>query len=309
MWPVFVEMALITAKYNGGVSLVDDQDAVEQFAADRSDEALGDRVRRGARTGVLDDPDIDRGEHGIEGGGELGVAVEDEEPEAPIGLVEVHEQVAGLLGERLPGGVGGDAQDMDAAGGVLDDDPTTNRQVNGYVQSFGQPQCRELGQLMRPAHTRGPDRPAGRRSTRTAAPKRRGVARGRSDPVSAAVASGGGSACSPHPWPRRARTGARRARRGPGAVAARVTEAGPARRAAELATAAGLAGTVLVAHRSRRAAVLSGLALLTGSALQRYGVFAAGVQTTKDPRYVVVPQQERLSGRTVGDPALGTIDR
>ena len=53
----------------------------------------------------------------------------------------------------------------------------------------------------------------------------------------------------------------------------------------------------------------AGLALLTGSALQRYGVFAAGVQTTKDPRYVVVPQQERLSGRTVGDPALGTIDR
>ena len=82
---------------------------------------------RGARTGVLmiltfDDPDIDRGEHGIEGGGELGVAVADEEPEAPIGLVEVHEQVAGLLGEPLPGGVGGDAQDMDAAGGVLDDE-------------------------------------------------------------------------------------------------------------------------------------------------------------------------------------------
>jgi formate-dependent nitrite reductase membrane component NrfD len=89
----------------------------------------------------------------------------------------------------------------------------------------------------------------------------------------------------------------------------RTGRVGPARRAAELATAAGLAGTVLVAHRSRRAAVLSGLALLTGSALQRYGVFAAGVQTTKDPRYVVVPQRERLSGRTVGDPALGPIDR
>ena len=119
MWPVFVEMALITAKYNGGVSLVDDQDAVEQFAADRSDEALGDRVRPRRPHRRLDDPDIDRGEHGIEGGGELGVAVADEEPEAPIGLVEVHEQVAGLLGEPLPGGVGGDAQDMDAAGGPL----------------------------------------------------------------------------------------------------------------------------------------------------------------------------------------------
>jgi hypothetical protein len=70
----------------------------------------------------LDDPDIDRGEHGIEGGGELGVAVADEEPEPPMGLVEVDEQVAGLLGEPLPGPVRGDAQDMDAQGGVLDDE-------------------------------------------------------------------------------------------------------------------------------------------------------------------------------------------
>ena len=152
----------------------------------------------------------------------------------------------------------------------------------------------------------------------------RGSPAGGADPVSAAVASGGGFGMLAAPV---AEAGPARVLAALGAaqelVAARVMEhrmglvgeayrtgrAGPARRAAELATAAGLAGTVLVAHRSRRAAVLSGLALLTGSALQRYGVFAAGVQTTKDPRYVVVPQQERLSGRTVGDPALGTIDR
>ena len=36
------------------------------------------------------------------------------------------------------------------------------------------------------------------------------------------------------------------------------------------------------------------LALLTGSALQRFGVFEAGVESTKDPRYTVVPQRERL---------------
>jgi formate-dependent nitrite reductase membrane component NrfD len=77
----------------------------------------------------------------------------------------------------------------------------------------------------------------------------------------------------------------------------RTKRVGQVRRAAELATAAGLAGTVLVAHRSRAGAALSGLALLAGSALQRYGVFAAGVESTKDPRYVVVPQRERLSGR------------
>jgi hypothetical protein len=44
-------------------------------------------------------------------------------------------------------------------------------------------------------------------------------------------------------------------------------------------------------------AVASGIALLAGSALQRFGVFAAGVASTKDPRYVVVPQRERLQER------------
>jgi hypothetical protein len=33
--------------------LVDDQEAVEEFAADAADEAFGDRLARGARTGVL----------------------------------------------------------------------------------------------------------------------------------------------------------------------------------------------------------------------------------------------------------------
>jgi hypothetical protein len=67
------------------------------------------------------------------------------------------------------------------------------------------------------------------------------------------------------------------------------------RRAAELLTLAGLAGTVTVAGRSRAGAAASGLALLAGSALQRFGVFEAGVASTKDPRYVVVPQRERLN--------------
>jgi hypothetical protein len=47
---------------------------------------------------------------------------------------------------------------------------------------------------------------------------------------------------------------------------------------------------------------VSGLALLAGSALQRFGVFAAGVESTRDPKYVVVPQRERLDA---GRPARG----
>lgn len=62
---------------------------------------------------------------------------------------------------------------------------------------------------------------------------------------------------------------------------------------AECLTVGGALGAV-VAGRSRSAARLSGLALLAGSALQRLGVFEAGVQSTRDPKYVVVPQRERL---------------
>jgi formate-dependent nitrite reductase membrane component NrfD len=67
----------------------------------------------------------------------------------------------------------------------------------------------------------------------------------------------------------------------------------------ERLTAAGLAGTVLGARRSRAVAVASGLALLAGSALQRFGVFEAGVESTRDPKYVVVPQRERADRRSV----------
>ncbi len=62
----------------------------------------------------------------------------------------------------------------------------------------------------------------------------------------------------------------------------------------ERLTAAGLVGT-LVARRSRAAAVASGLALMAGSVLQRFGVFEAGIASTRDPRYVVAPQRARLA--------------
>ena len=71
--------------------------------------------------------------------------------------------------------------------------------------------------------------------------------------------------------------------------------------AAEWLTVAGLVGTLTVAGRSRGGAAASGLALLAGSACQRLRVFEAGVESTKDPKYVVVPQRERLEARA-GEP-------
>ncbi|WP_410616952.1 NrfD/PsrC family molybdoenzyme membrane anchor subunit [Amycolatopsis sp. lyj-109] len=66
------------------------------------------------------------------------------------------------------------------------------------------------------------------------------------------------------------------------------------RKWSERLTAAGLLGA-LAGHRSRAVSVAAGAALLAGSALQRFGVFEAGIESTKDPKYVVVPQRQRVN--------------
>ena len=70
-------------------------------------------------------------------------------------------------------------------------------------------------------------------------------------------------------------------------------KAGRLMKAASALTAAGAAGTLL-GRRSRIVSALSGAALLAGSAYTRFGVFEAGQQSARDPKYTVVPQRERL---------------
>lgn len=62
-----------------------------------------------------------------------------------------------------------------------------------------------------------------------------------------------------------------------------------------LAAAGGIGA--LFAGRSRIVAVASGVALLAASALTRFGVLNAGLESTKDPRYVIEPQKRRLEAR------------
>ncbi|MFF1881873.1 NrfD/PsrC family molybdoenzyme membrane anchor subunit [Pseudarthrobacter sp. NPDC058196] len=57
----------------------------------------------------------------------------------------------------------------------------------------------------------------------------------------------------------------------------------------------GAVGLALGGHRSRTVSVLGGLAVAAGSALLRFGVFEAGKASTRDPKYVVIPQRERLN--------------
>jgi hypothetical protein len=73
--------------------------------------------------------------------------------------------------------------------------------------------------------------------------------------------------------------------------------AGRQLRLAKQLTAAGAVGAVLLARRSKVAAVVCGSALLAGGLAERLGLLNAGRQSTVDPRYVVEPQRERLAAR------------
>lgn len=84
-----------------------------------------------------------------------------------------------------------------------------------------------------------------------------------------------------------------------------IGRAGKLLRTGRALTAAGVglsAVSGLVARRSRRlgraTAVLSGAALVAAGLCTRFGVYEAGVASARDPKYVVVPQRERVSAGT-----------
>jgi hypothetical protein len=74
-------------------------------------------------------------------------------------------------------------------------------------------------------------------------------------------------------------------------------KAGTRLRAAKALTVAGGVGALVAGRRSRLGAVASGLCLLAGSALTRFGLFAAGVASAEDPKYTVAPQRERIEAQ------------
>ncbi|HWD01331.1 MAG TPA: NrfD/PsrC family molybdoenzyme membrane anchor subunit [Amycolatopsis sp.] len=76
----------------------------------------------------------------------------------------------------------------------------------------------------------------------------------------------------------------------------RAGRAGKLLKAARALTAAG-AALSLAGRRSKVAAVAGGAAYLAAGLCTRFGVYQAGVESAKDPKYVVVPQRERLAGR------------
>ena len=74
-------------------------------------------------------------------------------------------------------------------------------------------------------------------------------------------------------------------------------------RASKVLTAVGAAGALLLGRRHRAYAVASGLALVAGSVCTRFGVFEAGQESARDPKYTIVPQRERLNARRAAEAA------
>ncbi|MCF6471247.1 polysulfide reductase [Nonomuraea sp. MG754425] len=66
-------------------------------------------------------------------------------------------------------------------------------------------------------------------------------------------------------------------------------------RLGEALSLAGALTGATVGRRSRIAAVAAGAALLAGSACTRFGIFQAGMESAGDPRHTVQPQRRRLA--------------
>ena len=55
------------------------------------------------------------------------------------------------------------------------------------------------------------------------------------------------------------------------------------------------AGLALLGRRNRVLSAVAGTSLLAGGLCTRFGLFYAGRESARDPKYVVVPQRERLA--------------
>ena len=65
-------------------------------------------------------------------------------------------------------------------------------------------------------------------------------------------------------------------------------------RLSQFLTIVGALTSLLFGRKSRPVSVISGMALVLGSACTRFGVFGAGQLSARDPKYTVVPQKRSL---------------
>jgi hypothetical protein len=98
MWPAAVVVGAVPREDASQVPFAEDQDAVGEFGSGGQNESFGEAVRSRTARWNLHGVDPDAGEDGVERGGELACSVADEELERGDTIVEVHQQIAGVLG-------------------------------------------------------------------------------------------------------------------------------------------------------------------------------------------------------------------
>jgi hypothetical protein len=89
MWPMLVVVGCVAGEDCCQVPFAGDEHVVGALASGGADPAFGVGVGSGCLRRCLDDRDADSGEYGVEGGGELGVAVAQQKAQRVCSLVEV----------------------------------------------------------------------------------------------------------------------------------------------------------------------------------------------------------------------------
>ena len=120
--PGGVVVAQVVGQHPAQMVLIDDQQPVEEFAAQGAGDPFADRVRPRGLRWAGENPDAIRREHGVERAGELACAIPDQELDGSRALAQVHQEVTRRLRRPRAVGMGGDAGQVNAPGAVLDDD-------------------------------------------------------------------------------------------------------------------------------------------------------------------------------------------
>ena len=123
-----VVMGLVPGEDGAQMPFAGDQHPVGDLGPGGEHEPFRIAVRSRAPRRDFHDRDTSPGQHRVERCGELTGAVPDQEPGAGGAIVEVHQQVADLLGGPWPVRVRGDAGDVHVTGADLQ----TNRQYSRW---------------------------------------------------------------------------------------------------------------------------------------------------------------------------------
>jgi hypothetical protein len=118
--PMLVVVGLVLTQDLPQVGLVPYEGAVHELTAASADPPFGDRVHARRPNVAEHGLDPGAGEDRAECGGEVRSAVADHEPDSMCLAIEIHEQVAGLLGSPCAGRMQGNSEDADSPAGVLD---------------------------------------------------------------------------------------------------------------------------------------------------------------------------------------------